>query len=87
MAISHRWKHSKSKEDGLPMALSGIVDYDVSQDQATSRDSDSGVARIVRHHIVTANKLVRSVAYGDLPSREYFKFNKNDRHELILNRN
>lgn len=73
MARSHKWKNTKRKLEGLPMALAGLIVYDVENDQVISNGSDVSAERAVRRYLAIANNLVKAAAVGDFPSRDYFK--------------
>lgn len=73
MARSHKWKLTKRKVEGLPMALAGDIVYDVENDQVVSNGSDVSAERAVRRYLAIANNLVKAAARGDFPSRDYFK--------------
>ena len=73
MARSHRWKHTKRKVEGLPMALTGDVNYDATEDSVSSKSDDVSAERAVRRYLAIANNLVAAAALGDFPSRDYFK--------------
>jgi hypothetical protein len=73
MARSHKWKNTKRKVEGLPMALAGDIVYDVENDQVISNGSDVSAERAVRRFLAIANNLVKAAARGDFPSRDYFK--------------
>ncbi len=73
MARSHKWKNTKRKVEGLPMALVGDIVYDVENDQVISNGSDLGAERAVRRYLAIASNLVKAAAVGDFPSRDYFK--------------
>jgi hypothetical protein len=73
MARSHRWKHTKRKVEGLPMALTGEIHYDADKNQVNSTGGDVGAERAVRRYLAIANNLVAAAACGDFPSRDYFK--------------
>jgi hypothetical protein len=74
LARSHKWKHTKRKIEGLPMALAGDIVYDVENDQVISSGSDVGAERAVRRYLAIACNLVVAAGLGDFPSRDYFKF-------------
>ncbi len=73
MAKSHKWKHTKRKVEGLPMALAGDIVYDDENDQAISSGSDIGAERAVRRYLAIACNLVAAAGVGNFPSRDYFK--------------
>lgn len=73
LARSHKWKHTKRKVEGLPMALTGDIVYDVDNDQVISTGSDVGAERAVRRYLAIACNLVATAGVGDFPSRDYFK--------------
>lgn len=73
MARSHKWKNTKRKVEGLPMALAGDIVYDFESDQVIARGSDISAERAVRRYLAIANNLVKAAAVGDFPSRDYFK--------------
>uniref|UniRef100_UPI0040473374 hypothetical protein n=1 Tax=Shewanella sp. TaxID=50422 RepID=UPI0040473374 len=73
MARSHKWKQTKRKVEGLPMALVGDIEYDSETDTVVARGSDVSAERAVRRYLAIANNLVSAAARGDFPSRDYFK--------------
>jgi hypothetical protein len=73
MARSHKWKLTKRKVEGLPMALAGDIDYDSETDTVVARGSDVSAERAVRRYLAIANNLVSAAAVGNFPSRDYFK--------------
>lgn len=73
MARSHKWKLTKRKVEGLPMALVGDIDYVSETDTVVARGSDVSAERAVRRYLAIANNLVSAAARGDFPSRDYFK--------------
>jgi hypothetical protein len=73
MARSHKWKQTKRKVEGLPMALAGDIDYVSETETVLSRGSDVSAERAVRRYLAIANNLVSAAARGDFPSRDYFK--------------
>ena len=73
MARSYRWRHTKRKVEGLPMALAGQLDYDELIDNVSSRSDDVSAERAVRRYLAIANNLVSAAASGDFPSKDYFK--------------
>ncbi len=73
MVRSHKWKLTKRKVEGLPMALAGDIDYVSETDTVVARGSDVSAERAVRRYLAIANNLVRAAARGDFPSRDYFK--------------
>ncbi len=73
MARSNKWKHTKRKVEGLPMALAGDIVYDVDNDQVISTGSDVGAERAVRRYLAIACNLVTAAGVGDFPGRDYFK--------------
>jgi hypothetical protein len=73
MARSHKWKLTKRKVEGLPMALVGDIDYDSETDTVVARGSDVSAERAVRRYLAIANNLVSAAAVGNFPSRDYFK--------------
>lgn len=73
MGRSHRWKQTKRKVEGLPMALAGDIDYDSETDAVVSRGSDVSAERAVRRYLAIANNLVSAAAKGDFPGRNYFR--------------
>ena len=73
MARSHKWKHTKRKVEGLPMALAGDIGYESETDTVVARGSDVSAERAVRRYLAIANNLVSAAAVGDFPSRDYFK--------------
>lgn len=73
LARSHKWKHTKRKIEGLPMALAGDIVYDVENDQIISSGSDVGAERAVRRYLAIACNLVAAAGAGNFPSRDYFE--------------
>lgn len=73
MARSNRWKHTKRKVEGLPMALAGDIVYDADNDQVISKGSDVGAERAVRRYLAIACNLVSAAGVGDFPSSDYSK--------------
>lgn len=73
LARSHKWKNTKRKVEGLPMALTGELDYDAVTDSVSSKSDDVSAERAVRRYLAIANNLVSAAAVGDFPSRDYFK--------------
>ena len=69
----HKWKHTKRKVEGLPMALTGYIVYDVENDQVISTGSDVGAERAVSRYLAIANNFMNAAAGSDLSSRGYFR--------------
>jgi hypothetical protein len=55
MARSHKWKHTKRKVEGLPMALAGDIVYDGLIDIVSSKIDDVCAERAVRRYLTIAN--------------------------------
>ena len=72
MARSHKWKQTKRKVEGLPMALAGDIAYDVENDQVISNGSDVSPERAVRRYLAIACNLVTAAGVGDFPGTDYF---------------
>lgn len=71
LARSEKWKSSKRKVEGLPMALAGDLEYDQIKDEVIARGSDIGAERAIRRYLQIADNLINAAAKGDFPSKFY----------------
>ena len=70
MAQSYKWKQTKRKVEGLPMALAGDIGYDCETETVIARGSDVSAELAVRRYLAIANNLVSAAARGNFPSRD-----------------
>jgi hypothetical protein len=76
LARTDRWKNTKRKVEGLPMALAGDAYYDAATDSVVVRSGDDiSAERAIRRYLAIAENLVRAAARGDFPGKDYFKVN------------
>jgi hypothetical protein len=74
LARTDRWKNTKRRVEGLPMALAGDAYYDAATDSVVVRSGDDiSAERAIRRYLAIANNLVASAADGDFPGRDYFR--------------
>ncbi len=74
LARTDRWKNTKRKVEGLPMALAGDAYYDAATDSVVVRSGDDiSAERAIRRYLAIAENLVRAAARGDFPGKDYFK--------------
>ncbi len=74
LARTDRWKNTKRRVEGLPMALAGDAYYDAATDSVVVRSGDDiSAERAVRRYLAIAENLVRAAARGDFPGKDYFK--------------
>ena len=71
LARSSKWKNSKRKVEGLPMALAGDLEYDELSDVVTAQGNDVGAERAIRRYLKIADNLINAAAKGDFPSKFY----------------
>ncbi|HQR86936.1 MAG: hypothetical protein B7Y05_07510 [Polynucleobacter sp. 24-46-87] len=75
LARSAKWKNSKRKVEGLPMALAGDFEYDEVSNAVRSLGNDVGAERAIRRYLLIANNLIHAAAKGDFPSKFYSVLN------------
>jgi len=73
LARTHRWRNTKRRVGGLPMALAGDFVYNSESNTVTSPKHDETAIRSIRRYLLIAQKLVENAAKGDFPSADYYK--------------
>ena len=71
MARTHKWQHTKRREEGLPMALAGDFTYHSETKTVTTPKHDDTAIRNIRRYLLIAQRLVENAAKGDFPSKNF----------------
>lgn len=72
-ARTHRWRNTKRKVEGLPMALAGDFTYESATKTVTSPKHDDTAIRNIRRYLLIAQRLVENAGKGDFPAADYYK--------------
>ena len=73
MARTHKWQHTKRREEGLPMALAGDFTYDSETKTVSTPKHDDTAIRNIRRYLLIAQRLVENAGKGDFPAADYYK--------------
>ena len=72
-ARTHRWRNTKRKVEGLPMALAGDFTYESATKTVTSPKHDDTAIRNIRRYLLIAQRLVQNAAKGVFPGDDYYR--------------
>ena len=73
MARTHKWQHTKRREEGLPMALAGDFTYDSETKTVSSPKHDDTAIRNIRRYLSIAKRLVENAGKGEFPAADYYR--------------
>ena len=70
---THKWRNTKRRVEGLPMALAGDFVYSAETKSVTIPNSDDAAIRNLRRYLSIATKLVENAGRGDFPGVDFYK--------------
>ena len=70
---THKWRNTKRRVEGLPMALAGDFVYSAETKSVTIPNSDDAAIRNLRRYLSIATKLLENAGRGDFPGADFYK--------------